>query len=194
MYIKACRMSVKRMSSNDLLVNRLSVAWQRLPWAEHSLVLSRDIIVTSGITAASTPPVQPACLSLLQRHAVGTPSTLTHMHMCTHALLLAQTLINIFIYPSLGCHMQLYHILIPWKGCQLMNLECTGRPWPRADKNCLACHWFTLFIILIMDESSKPACPTKLDRMKGYLTTAAPLRSWSYSKSTTTDSPLTKAG
>lgn len=113
MYIKACRMSVKRMSSNDLLVNRLSVAWQRLPWAEHSLVLSRDIIVTSGITAASTPPVQPACLSLLQRHAVGTPSTLTHMHMCTRALLLAQTRINIFIHPSLGCHMQLYHILIP---------------------------------------------------------------------------------
>lgn len=73
------------MGSEDLhhVSEQCSVAWQWLPWAEHSLVLSGDISVTSGITAAPAPPVQPACLSLLQRHAVGRPST--HAHMNTSA-------------------------------------------------------------------------------------------------------------
>lgn len=44
-----------------------------------------------------------------------------------------------------------------------------------------------------MDEFNKPACPTEVDRMKGYLTTAAAHRISSYSKSTT-DSPLTTNG
>lgn len=50
-------MSLKSLFSSDLhhVSEEGSVAWQRLPRAKHSLVLSGDITVTSGITDA--PPL-----------------------------------------------------------------------------------------------------------------------------------------
>lgn len=83
--------------------------------------------------------------------------------------------------------------LIPWRGCWLTDLESWKHRTPVtpcSDKNFPAGHWLSLFIILIMDESSKAA---EVDRMKGYLAIAAAQRIWSYPKSTTSDSPLSKS-
>lgn len=186
-------MSKQSMCSNDLqhVSEQGSVAWQQLPWAKHSLVLSGDITMTSAITSTSAPPVQPACLSLLQRHAVGTPSTPARVHS---RLLLIQTSIHISI-PRLQdviCSFITLRFsdIIKWL---LPNISWVHGATVTPDRLIKTAYLVTdllFFIILIMDESNKPACPTEVDGMKGYLTTAAALRIWSYSKSNTSDSPF----